>query len=315
MERKMLSFVIPCYRSEHTVEDVINEIIQVVNQRASEYDYEIIAVNDCSPDNVYHTLTHIAEQNSKVKVIDLALNGGKHVALMAGFANVSGDIVVGVDDDGQCPIEQLWNLLEPLKNGYDMAMAQYPQKTQTLLKNMGSKLNDYMVRSLIGKPKGLVFTNFIARKRFVCDEIIRYKNPYPYLEGLTLHTTKNIASVPMKERERQQGKSGYTLKKSIALWMNGCTAFSVKPLRIATVFGIFFSIIGFAMGVIFIILQFINTNIEHILVIAVMLFLGGIIMLLMGIMGEYIGRIYICINNSPQYVIREKINFDSILDK
>lgn len=305
----LLSFTIPCYNSEHTIRGVVAEIIHTVEQRP-EVDYEIILVNDASTDHVWDVLKELANENRRIKAVDLAKNVGKHAALMASYSLVQGDIVIGVDDDGQCPVDRLWDLLQPLQEGYDMALAQYPVKKQSGLKNLGSKVNDWMVRFLIGKPKGLVFSNFIARKRFVCDEIIKYQNPFPYLEGLTLRTTHNIAMVPMEERERQYGSSGYTLKKSLALWANGCTAFSIKPLRLATILGLIFAAAGFCSGIALIIRKLIVPSIMagYTSLIAVILLMGGIIMMLLGIIGEYIGRIYICINNAPQYVIRETKN-------
>lgn len=307
----LLSFTIPCYKSENTIKAVVDEIISRVHDMEG-YDYEIILVNDASPDGTWERLKELSESNSRIKAADLAKNVGKHAALMAAFSMVEGDIVIGVDDDGQCPLDQLPKLIAPLGEGYDMSVAHYPKKKQSLFKNFGSKVNDFMVRYLIGKPKGMTFSNFIARKRFVCEEIIKYKNPYPYLEGLTLRATQRIAMVPMEERERQAGKSGYTLRKSLALWINGCTAFSVKPLRLATILGFIFSLVGFGIGIFMIVRKLIMPNIQagYTSIVALMLLIGGIIMVLLGVIGEYLGRIYICINNSPQYVIREKRNAD-----
>jgi undecaprenyl-phosphate 4-deoxy-4-formamido-L-arabinose transferase len=307
----LLSFTIPCYRSENTIKAVVNEIILNV-QKMDSCDYEIIAVNDASPDGTWEILKELSDCNPRIKAIDLAGNVGKHAALMAAFSMVEGEIVIGVDDDGQCPINELPKLLAPLNDGYDMSMAHYPKKKQSVFKNFGSLVNDFMVRFLIGKPKGMTFSNYIARKRFVCEEIIKYKNPYPYLEGLTLRTTQKIAMVPMEERERQSGKSGYTFKKSIALWVNGCTAFSVKPLRLSTVLGLVFSMIGFGTGIFMIVRKLISPDIQagYTSIVALMLLIGGVIMMLLGIIGEYLGRIYICINNSPQYVIRERRNVE-----
>ena len=307
-----ISFTIPCYRSENTLEFVVNEIVEKMKER-SELDYEIIAVNDSSPDNVWSVITRLSTENPRIKGVNLAINMGKHAALMAAFSVVTGDIVVGVDDDGQCPVDRLWDLLAPLDDGYDMSMAQYPQKKQSGFKNFGSKVNDAMVRFMIGKPKGLVFSNFTARKRFICDEIIKYKNPYPYLEGLTLRTTQKIALVPMEERSRKSGVSGYTFKKSLSLWVNGCTAFSVKPLRLATILGVAFAILGFLVGIYMVISRILNPDMAagYASIMAVMLTIGGVIMVLLGVIGEYLGRIYICINNSPQYVIRETVNVEN----
>ncbi|MBQ7203698.1 MAG: glycosyltransferase [Eubacterium sp.] len=307
---KKISFCIPCYGSEDTIEYVINEIIDVLSAK-TEYDYEIIAVNDCSPDNVMEKLRQLAHSNSKIKVIDLAKNFGKHSALMAAFSVVKGDYVVCLDDDGQCPMDRLWDLLEPITDGnYDFSMAEYSKKKQSAFKNFGSSLNSLMSRVLVGKPKDLHFTNFKAMKRFVTEEIIKYNNPYPYLEGLTLRTTRNIAVIKMDERERFSGKGNFTFKKSLSLWLNGFTAFSVKPLRISTVIGFITALIGFVFGVFVILRKMIHPQIAmgYSSTMAVLLFIGGMIMLMLGMIGEYVGRMYISLNNSPQYVIRDIIN-------
>lgn len=307
-----LSFVIPCYRSEKTIDGVIEELLSVLKEKP-EYDYEIIAVNDCSPDQVLSNLKVFAYRNSKIKVIDLAKNGGKHSALMAGFSVVTGDYVICLDDDGQCPVDKLWKLLEPLDEGYDVSIAKYPKKKQSGLKNLGSAINNLMTRLLLNKPKEWVFSNFIARKRFVCQEMIKYDKPYPYLEGLTLSVTRNIAFVEMEERRRAAGTSGYTLLKSLKLWVNGLTAFSVVPLRVSSFVGFMAALLGFLFGVITIIRKLVvkNISIGWSSTIAVLLFIGGLIMMMLGMIGEYIGRMYISINHSPQYVIRECINIDN----
>ncbi len=301
-----LSFIIPCYRSEKTVLTVIDEILRKTDER-KDYTAEIIAVNDCSPDNVLAVLKDRATTLSCLTVIDLAKNMGKHAALMAGYANATGDIIVNLDDDGQCPVDHLWELLDPLFNGYDVSFASYPRKKESAFKRFGSKLNDLMARSLINKPKGLQITNFSVMKRFVCQEILCYRNPYPYIDGLILRITNKIANVPMEERSRTIGASGYTLRKSLALWVNGFTAFSVKPLRIADMLGAITAFLGFIYIIIIVIRKIVNQNIAigYSSIMAFLLFIGGMLMLLLGMVGEYIGRIYISLNNSPQYVIRE----------
>lgn len=307
-----ISFVIPCYGSEDTIEAVIKEIDEVVSQKP-QYQYEIVAVNDCSPDNVLYVLRSLAQNKKYLKVVDLAKNFGKHSAVMAGFSIASGDYIVCLDDDGQCPMDRLWDLLDPVINGdADYSMAKYNKKKQSAFKNFGSSVNSLMSRILIDKPKNMRFSNFKAMKRFVVEEMLRYNNPYPYIEGLTLRTTRNIVTVPMDERNRLAGQGHFTFKKSLSLWMNGFTAFSVKPLRISTIFGIILAIIGFCFGLIVVIRKLIDPNISlgYSSTMAVMLFIGGMVMLMLGLIGEYIGRIYISLNNSPQYVIREIINED-----
>lgn len=308
---KKISFIIPCYRSADTVGTVIIEIEQILCNKP-QYEYEIIAVNDQSPDNVYDVLSALAANKPYLKVIDLAKNQGKHAALMAGYAYASGDIIVSLDDDGQCPLDHLWELLKPLDEGYDIAIAKYPHKKQSTFKNFGSRINALMSQVLIGKPKDLFLSNFIAMKRFVCEEIVRYKHAYPYVDGLILRTTTNICNVPMEERDRISGSTGYTFIKSLKLWLNGFTAFSVKPLRIASLAGLCCTGIGVLYGVYIIIRKMLNPAVPagYSSIMAVLLFVGGMIMLMLGMIGEYIGRIYISINNSPQYVIRRTINLD-----
>ena len=306
-----LSFVIPCYRSEDIVSDVIDEIVMVVD-KLGEYEYEIITVNDNSPDNLITILKNKSENNRRIKVIDLAKNVGKHAAIMAAYRFVEGDIIINLDDDGQCPMDRLEDLIEPLKNGYDMVFAKYPVKNHSKFKNIGSKVNEIMANILIDKPSELQISNFSAIKKYICKEIIRYDKPFPYIDGLFLRASDKIKNVPMEVRRRIDGTSGYTFKKSIKLWINGFTAFSVKPLRIAGAVGLVCSISGFLYGMHIVINKLINSNIQmgYSSIMSALLFIGGMIMLMLGLLGEYIGRIYICINNSPQYVIRETVNID-----
>lgn len=306
-----ISFVIPCYRSEKTIGVVIEEIIEKMQER-TEYDYEIVTINDGSPDDVMNVLRLLALENEKIKVINLAQNVGKHAAVLAGYGQATGDYVVSLDDDGQCPMESLWELLAPLEDGHDMAMAQYEKKKQSLLKNFGSRINNKMSQIMLDKPSELIFSNFIARKLFVCRAMAQYTQTFPYLEGLCLKITRDIVLVPMLEKKRISGTSNYTLKKSLALWLNGFTAFSVKPLRIAAFIGFFTALSGFLYGIFTIMRKLVNPSISvgYSSLLVVILFCAGIIMLLLGMIGEYVGRIYISVNYYSQYVIKEKINLD-----
>lgn len=306
-----ISFILPCYGSEKTLEAVIDEIKTVVGQK-KEYDYEIIAVNDCSPDGVWELIKRLAANDSRIKGIDFAKNRNRPGAVMAGLSNSKGDFCVVMDDDGQCPTPELWKLIQPLREGYDVSIASYPERKQSRFKNFGTEVNKMMTEVVIGRPKNLQFTNFMVMKRFVADKITEYKNPYPYMTGLLLRTTQHIANVPMEQRARLEGSTTFTFKKMLSLWMNGFTAFSVKPLRVADIVGVLSAVVGFIYTLITIVRKLVYPDIAvgYSSIMAAMLIIGGIIMFLLGIIGEYIGRIYICINNSPQYVIREKINFD-----
>lgn len=310
-----LSFVIPCYRSEHTIMQVIEEIEAKVAEKP-EYAFEIITVNDSSPDHVLQVLQKASRNRPHLKIIDFAKNFGQHAAMMAGLSYATGDQIVFLDDDFQCPVDRLWDLLEPLNQGYDVSFAQYKfeERKESFFRVLGSRLNDAMMCLLLNKPKDLRVTNFIALKSFIAAEVLRYKNPYPYLDGLLLRSTQKIANVPMEDRERLSGTSTYTLRKLISLISNGFTAFSITPLRIATFMGTISSIGGFLLGLFIIIQKLLypqTLDAGYSSLMAVILFIGGMIMIMLGICGEYIGRIYISINNSPQYVIRNIYNMDA----
>lgn len=309
MKKTLVSLVIACYRSEHTIRTVVDEIAATFAANET-YDYELILVNDCSPDNVWDVLRDAADASERVTAINLAKNMGRIPALMAGFRVSKGDVVVVLDDDGQCPMDRVFDLLNPVtgETDYDVAIADYPVKKQGFFKGIGSRVNERMTRIILEKPKDVRFNNFLAMRRYVVNEVMRYENPYPYLTGLVLRTTRRIVNIPMEERERLYGGTTYTFKKLVSLWMNGFTAFSVKPLRLATVFGFFMAIVGFLWGLIIVIRKIVNPGeilAGYSSLMAVILVVGGVLMLMLGLVGEYIGRIYISINRSPQYVVRD----------
>lgn len=312
---KKISFVIPCYRSENTLPHVIAEIEEKMKQ-LSQYEYNIILVNDCSPDNTLGTIRKLCEEKEYVKGISFARNFGQHSALMAGLRHSDGDYVVCLDDDGQTPADEVDKLLGKLEEGYDAVYAKYEHKQHSTFRNMGSKVNELMTRIMLGKSKELYISSYFAVRRFVVEDMIRYENSYPYVIGLVLRATKNIANVVVQHREREEGNSGYTIKKLLGLWFNGFTAFSVIPLRIATVTGAGFAIIGFLYGAYTIVKYFVNPNVPmgFSSTMSAIVFFGGMIMIMLGLIGEYIGRIYISMNNSPQYVIREKLNMEEVIE-
>ncbi|MBE5866174.1 MAG: glycosyltransferase family 2 protein [Lachnospiraceae bacterium] len=310
---KKVSFVIPCYRSEHTVEGVVNEIAITMEALQEKYSFEVILINDCSPDNTMGTIRRLCEEKPYVKGIGFARNFGQHAALMAGLRQSQGDFVVCLDDDGQTPADEVNKLLEKLEEGFDAVYAKYEHKQHSGFRNLGSKVNELMTRVMLEKPKELYVSSYFAVKRFIVEDMIRYENSYPYVIGLVLRATKNITNVVVNHREREEGTSGYTLKKLLGLWFNGFTAFSVKPLRIATCVGAVSAFLGFAYGIYTILKKFINPDVPlgFSSMMAALVFFGGMIMIMLGLIGEYIGRIYISMNNSPQYVIRERINTDA----
>lgn len=301
-----LSFVVPCYRSENTIKLVVDEIIKMVHM-SEKYDYEIILVNDNSPDHVWKKIKELSSENEKVKGISLARNFGQHSALLAGYAECTGDYVVSLDDDGQTPLDALYQLIDKLEEGYDVVYAYYNEIKQTAFRRFGTWMAKKMGELMLEQPKEFKGSSFYIARKFIIDEMVKYKNSFPYLAGLTFRTTRNIACIPTDHRERLQGKSGYSFGKLLSLWVNGFTAFSVKPLEWGTYVGIFCAFAGFVYAFINIVRKLAGADVlvGWSSMISIMLILGGIILIMLGLIGEYVGRIYISINNAPQYVIRE----------
>lgn len=305
---KKISFCIPCYKSEQTLPAVVDEINSTMKGLSDKYTYEIILVNDSSPDGTFETIKTLADKYDNIIGIDLAKNFGQHSALMAGFRYVKGDILVCLDDDGQTPANEVGKLLDKIEEGEDVVYAQYEHKKHSLFRNFGSFVNEKMAQFLLGKPKELYVSSYFAAKRFIVDEMLKYDKSYPYVIGLVLRSTKKIANVPVNHREREIGRSGYTLGKLLGLWMNGFTAFSVKPLRIATWIGISCSFLGFLYGIFTVVKKLVLGDAVAVGFSALMsaiMFIGGMILFMLGLLGEYIGRMYIGMNNAPQYVIRQ----------
>ena len=303
---KLVSFVIPCYCSTHTIGAVVEEIRSAM-QVLPQYAYEIILVNDCSPDDTFETLRALANTDEHVTAIDLARNFGQQSAIMAGLSHSSGDYAVCLDDDGQTPADEVGKLLQKLEEGYDVVYASYEHKQHSKFRNWGTRINNKMTEIMLGKPKDLAIPSYLAAKRFIIDEMLNYKHCFPYVDGLVLRSTRRICNVPVNHRQRQEGESGYTIGKLLSLWMNGFTSFSVKPLRLATYAGVATAMLGFLYAIYIIIKYFVDSSVPvgWSSTMALQLVLGGIILVVLGLVGEYIGRIYMCINASPQFVERE----------
>lgn len=304
------SFIIPCYNTTKVIYKVIEEISYGMAEYASNYSYEIILVNDSSPNTETLPLLKklVEESAEEIMLLNLAHNAGQPNAILAGCRYASGDMVMTSDDDGQTPMDQIGKFIDKIKEGYDVICAKYVKRHQkSWIRRVGSILNQKMASLLITRPKGVEMSTIFLAKKFVIDEIIKYDQPYAYLSGLILRVTQNIGNVYVEQRGREEGSSGYTLKKLALLWINGATAFSIKPLRIADGIGFLVAFLGFIMAIITIIkkLVFVNYQAGWSSLVSIMLILFGINLLVLGMVGEYIGRIYLCINKTPQAVVKE----------
>lgn len=299
-----ISYVIPCYGSEHTITGVVTDIKTLMKEKLKNYQFEIILVNDGSPDRVHNVIVENYNKDKDIKYIQLAKNFSQHNAVMAGLHHTTGDVIICLDDDGQSPVYEVPKLLNELNEEIDVVYAKYRTKKHSHFRNFGSKINDYMLRIMLGKPQDLYISSFFAMKSYVKDAMIEYRNPYPYLGGLILRITNRIKNVETDHLNRNDGSSGYNIRKLLRLYVNGLTNFSVKPLRISLFFSITFILIAMVASIYLIINKFLNPEIPvgWTSMMIVMLFVGAAITFLLGLIGEYIGRIYISINNIPQYV-------------
>ena len=309
----LISFVIPCYKSENTLEKVVDDIESMMSGNNS-YEAEVVLVNDGSPDNTFGTIKRLVEKYDNVTGVDFAKNRGQQSAIMAAIKYSRGEIVVCCDDDGQTPIETVFSFIEKLDDGYDVVCANYVNRgKRSVFRRFGSWINDQMSIYFLDKPKDVNTSVYFAARRFVAEEMAKYDNPYPYITGLLLRTTGKIGNVDVEQKNRLAGESGYNFKRLFSLWINGITTFSIKPLRFATFFGVLISLIAFIIIIFLVIDRLINPNISlgWTSLIATNLLIGGIIMVILGVIGEYVGRIYLCLNKTPQYVERVVIGKNS----
>lgn len=303
----LYSIIIPCYNSSKTIRKVVELTMQEM-EKIGRTPYEFVLVDDFSPDGgaTVKELESLADDYPSVKIVELAKNSGQHNAVMAGLNYASGDTLIAMDDDMQTHPSQLPILFEEFDKGFDIVYGYYPQKKHSLFRNFGSYVNYVSVRILIGKPKDMKTSSFWIIKKFVRDYVIQYQSQYTHLQGLFLRTTRNISSVPVKHFEREVGTSNYTFKKLIALWSN-IMGYSIVPLRLATYVGYFFSLFGL-LGAAYIVIRKLlvpSMAIGWPSMMVAICFFSGINLLFLGLIGEYLGRMFLGMSKYPQFVVRK----------
>lgn len=299
--------VIPCYKSSLTIRKVVEETMQKFKDM-DRGDVEFVLVDDCSPDEgaTVRALRELVKDYGNIRAVELARNSGQHNAVMAGLNYAKGDLIIAMDDDGQTSPTQLPRLLEEIEKGYDIVYGYYPNKQHSSFRNLGSRFNQWTTRILLDKPKGLKTSSYWVIRRFVRDYAIQYRSAYTHLQGVFLRVTRNISCIPIEHFKRETGRSGYTLSKLMGLWAN-IIGFSIVPLRIATLLGNFFALAGL-IGIIAVIIRKIVRPVTAIgwpSVMVSIFFFSGLLLFFMGLIGEYIGRIFLGICNNPQFVVRQ----------
>jgi glycosyltransferase involved in cell wall biosynthesis len=305
-----LSIVIPVYRGESTVSRLVDVLRGSLGDR---YDLEIILVNDGSPDASANVCRSMAQQFSEVKFINLSRNFGEHCAVMAGLNVATGECTVTMDDDFQNPPEEVEKLVEELRTGYDIVYSYYEAKQHHWLRNLGSQLTNRVATILLQKPSGLYLSSFKAISRFAVQEVVKYRGPYPYVDGLLWRATTNFSRVLVQHAARVDGKSGYTPRKLVSLYMNMFVNFSVLPLRLASLLGLLVSLIGVVMATIFVIEKIYYPGVPSgwTSLTVIVLMVSGVQLFALGMIGEYLGRLFLMNNGAPQFVVREVVDLDA----
>lgn len=307
---KLISIVIPAYNSEKTLFDLTQEIVKEFNN----YKIEILLVNDDSKDQTPKICEKILENlSSDITYIKLRKNFGEHNAVMAGLNYAKGDWVLIMDDDFQNPPSEARKLTDfALNNNYDVVFSKYKTKKHNFFRNLGSSLTNFTSSIILNKPKNLYLSSFKIIRGDLIKKICEYKGPFPYLDGLILNLTSNISSIITEHSARNLGKSNYTLSKLVSLYFNMFTNFSTKPIRIFSIFGLIISLVAACLIIYEIYYKL--TNPEAVIglssIFVIILFFSGIQIIFLGLLGEYIGRILLNVNNSSQYEIEQiKKNF------
>ena len=302
--------VIPCYYAEKSIAAVVEQTAAQLDG----HDYEFILVNDGSTDGTYREIQRLARQYPFVTGIDLSKNCGQHNAIMAGMSYAKGGYILGMDDDFQTHPSQIHKLIDKLNEGYDIVYGRFPKRHHTLLRNLESRMSHFSVCYLLDKPKDLTACPMYLIRRFIRDEIIKSSSSFTNLQGLFLRSTGRIANVDIEHFDRTYGKSGYTFKKLIRLWAS-LLNYSMKPVRLILKLGILLSVTG-SLYLLAAVIG--NMAFPHTLY-AEVLTLAGVLLAAIGMVGEYIMRMFMVITKEPQYIIRrdtkDKSTGDDIIEK
>jgi polyisoprenyl-phosphate glycosyltransferase len=307
-----LSVVIPVYRSEDCLETLIAGINRAMAPLGRYY--EVVMINDCSPDHSWTVISWICQSNPNVVGIDLRRNFSQDNAIITGLRMARGKYVAIMDDDLQHDPQDLPRLLAKIEEGADVVYANFDRRQQSWWKNLGSWFNGKVAEWVLGKPKGFYLSPYKVMRKEISDLICVYDGPDPYIDGLIFQVTSNIDQIPAKHYSRHAGRSTYTLWKSLKVWARLAFSFSVRPVRFVTTFGFIFAALGLVLVLVVTLYRILAPQdfpaeaVGWASLMVALLMIGGIQMIFFGILGEYIGRTYLKVNNKPQTSIRQILN-------
>jgi glycosyltransferase involved in cell wall biosynthesis len=310
-----LTVVVPVYRSEACLEALIAAISDALDPTGREY--EVVLVNDYSPDDSWAVIETICQDNPNVIGVDLRRNFGQDNALITGLRLARGRYVAIMDDDLQHDPRDLPALLDKIEEGADAVYADFRTKRQKLWKNVGSWLNGKVAQWVINKPKGIYLSPYKIIRKEVVEIICKYEGPDPYIDGLLFQVTSRIEQIPVEHHPRYAGRSTYTVWKSLRVSGRLMFSFSARPMRLVSWFGFFFAALGLLLAIVVILYRlffpqdFPPNSVGWASLMVALLVLSGIQMMFFGILGEYTGRTFLRVNNKPQTAIRQVLNHSS----
>ena len=310
-DQPALSIVIPCYHSGAALDALVADLSAL----RIEGGHEIVLVNDGSLDDTAARCRALVRSAAvPVTFVDLARNFGEHNAVMAGLRVARGAHVITMDDDGQNPpveVEKLYSYARG--NDADVVYTYYVAKQHAFWRNLGSWLTNRVADFLLDKPKGLYLSSFRCMNAFLVEQICRYDGPYPYIDGLLFQVTHNAARMQVTHQRRREGRSAYTLSRLLRVWFSMLLNFSVVPLRVSSAIGLVFSVVGF-LGTMAVAVDALVTDEPPgwPSMMCALLTLCGVQLLTVGVLGEYIGRMFLTANRRPQSVVREIVRNDAV---
>jgi undecaprenyl-phosphate 4-deoxy-4-formamido-L-arabinose transferase len=306
-----LSFVIPLYNSAETITALVHDIESLTVEGG----HEIVLVNDGSADATGEVCRQLViHARVPITYVEHARNFGEHNAVLTGWRHARGTHIVNLDDDGQNPPAEAVRLWQHARGtSLDVVFGHYEVKQHSLFRNLGSRLTNTMTDWALDKPHGFYLSSFRCVSGFIAKQIVDYSGPYPYIDGLLLQVTQRIGSITVRHAARTAGQSGYTLRRLIRLWLSAWLNFSILPLRAATLVGLATAAIGLAaLGVVVMLwLQGRGPAYGWGWVMASLLIFSGTQLVMLGLIGEYLGRMFLTVNQRPQSVVREVVSSQS----
>lgn len=311
---KLLSVVIPVYNGAET----ITELVDVLGRQAFGMALEIILVNDGSKDDSQGVCERLLRTaNVPITLITHARNFGEHNAVMTGLRQAKGDYIVTIDDDLQNHPDEILKLLDKLRGeNLDIVYAQFITKQHATWRNLGSKSANLIAEWLTEKPRGLYMSTFRCMNRFLVGEIIKYSGPYPFIEGLVFQITNRIGAVEVTHLPNKAGRRNYTLRKLINLWLTILINFSTRPLQLSISLGLVMALLG-GLGAIYVFVDYFMEGPGSAgwpSIVVLMLVFTGTQLVILGLMGEYVGRMFIHVGGRPQAVVRSMSAAETVHD-